>query len=348
MALTPRDVLAEDRRQALDLASGVGVDRMVMVLRAAARDLEQRIGQQMMLRIGAAAGSDPFTLTQMRATLAQVREVTKLVTHGMTHVVLNGGEQAAEAGAGNTLKYLRAADEAFRGVAPPLQLEEAGIVDQAKSGVRASILRRLASSGEPVAGADAEAHPAKAGILERYGVATVGHFEQVLQKAFITRKPWAEVRSELTEKSPFLQAAPRHWAERIVRTETMAATNRAGYEATRVADDELGDMVKILSAVFDDRTAADSYAVHGQIRRPTEPFVSWYGLYQHPPNRPNDREVVVPHRIAWVLPPYLAWKTDGEVAARWKWEGRKGRPPARPVMTTVPRDAFGKAEHPER
>lgn len=647
MALTPRDVLAEDRKNALDLASSLGVERMQRVLRAAALDLEERLAKAHTLR---GADANTFSMMQMRAALAQVRAATMLVTRGMTDTVLDTGQQAAEAGAANTLQYLQHADEAFRGVAPPMQLEEAGIVDQAVSGVRASILRRLASSGEPVVGADAEAHPAKQGVLERYGVETVGHFERVLQKAFLTRKPWAEVRDELTSKSPFLQAAPKFWAERIVRTETMAAHNRAGYEATRAADDELGDMVKILSAVFDDRTAclaattrvsgamvravfrrsydgdalrlvtesgrdltatpnhpvltrrgwvqagelrlgdelvchggkknagspgdehvagrpptigevfdtlavsgaefgrkrsshhdfhgdgadgevdvlrshrelrfgdfapiskprakeiftpsnnahycricggllgagasvrfirrvacsqgdprivqatcdeclrtanaasdlldrlpllvrtrnifdrqpvaipgmilhdrtselaglrcrsrlpafreflghvptvdverarhfheghtaaiefdrlvhiestaiaghvfdlstadgyflaegvyvgnSDSYAVHGQIRRPTEPFQSWYGLYQHPPNRPNDREIVVPHRIAWPLPPNLAWRTDGQVAERWKHEGRKGHPPARPVMTTVPLAEFGKS-----
>lgn len=337
--LTPHETLAEDHRQAMALAQTVGAERLRKVLEVAAGDLERRILEAVNLR---GLDDSTFTLTQMRATLAQVRQATKLAQAGIAKTALTTGAEAAEDSATKTLEYLRSANEHFSGVAPPLALEEAGIVDQAQAGVRASILRRLASSGEDLEGADLTAHPAKPGVLERYGMETLGHFEKVLQKGFITRKPWGEVRDELTQQSPFLQGAPAYWAERIVRTESMAAYNRGGYEATRAADDELGDMVKILAAHFDDRTAADSYAVHGQIRRPEQPFNSWFGPYQHPPNRPNDREIVVPHRIAWPIPPYLAWKTDGEVAARWKYDGRKGHPPARPNMTTVPLEEFGK------
>jgi hypothetical protein len=337
--LTPHDVLTEDRRQAIELSQHVGVERVRAVLEDAARDLERRISEAVNLR---GLDEETFTLTQMRATLAQVREATRVATRGLGKAVVDTGTEAAEASAGHVVDYLGRADEQFRGVAAPLQLEEAGIVDQAVSGVHASILRRLASSGEAIDGADEEAHPAKPGILERYGVETLKHFEGVLQKSFLTRKPWGEVRDELTEKSPFLQAAPRWWSERIVRTEVMHSANRAGYEAVRAADDELGDMVKILSGVFDDRTAADSYATHGQIRRPSELFHTWYGPMLHPPDRPNDRSLVVPHRVAWPLPPYLTWKTDAQVTARWHWEGRKERPPPRPRMTTVPLAQFGK------
>jgi hypothetical protein len=100
-------------------------------------------------------------------------------------------------------------------------------------------------------------------------------------------------------------------------------------------------VTKILCATFDSRTGSDSFAVHGQIRRPDEAFAWWEGLYQHPPNRPNDREIVLSHRTSWPIPAELAWRSDSEVAARWALEGRKGAPPPRPKMTTVPLDRFG-------
>jgi hypothetical protein len=58
----------------------------------------------------------------------------------------------------------------------------------------------------------------------------------------------------------------------------------------------------------------------------------------------NDREVVVPHRIHWPVPATLKPRGDGEVAARWSAEGRKGSPPARPLMSTVDMAAEVKAE----
>lgn len=122
----------------------------------------------------------------------------------------------------------------------------------------------------------------------------------------------------------------------------MGAFNRAGWEGTKEANRQLGDVVKVLSETFDERTGADSFAVHGQIRRNEEPFDSWYGQMMHPPARPNDRAVVTPHRKSWPIPEYLKPRTDGDVLARWRLEGRKGAPPPRPRQTTVPYSSFGR------
>lgn len=124
---------------------------------------------------------------------------------------------------------------------------------------------------------------------------------------------------------------------------TMAALNRSSWEGIRAADDELGDMVKILCATIDGRTGWDSLQVHGQIRRPDEAFEWNGGFYQNPPNRPNDREVVVPHRISWPIPDELHPRSDAEVVAAWQRDRRKGSPPARAERSTVPLDLFGKS-----
>ena len=289
-------------------------------------------------------GDDTFTVIQLRSTLEHVRAVLRsTVIPGIKRTLLSTGEEAAEHASESTVKYLQRADSAFRGVGTqPLALDTAAVLDRAQTGVQASILSRIASSGEPIVGADQEPHPAKLGVLQRYGVETIGHFERSLQQGMIQKKSKAEMRDDLIAASPFLQQAPAHWAVRIVRTETMGALNRAHWESIREADDQLGDMTKILVATFDSRTGADSYAVHGQIRLPDQAFESWFGLYQHPPNRPNDRETVVPHRIAWPIPAAFAWRTTEEIAARWKYDGRKGSPPARPLMTTIPLSRFGR------
>lgn len=335
--------LEKNQRNARALVGAAGQVRVKAMLKKAQADLEKRLRSAEGL---GGPGKDSFTAAQLRTTLAQVKQVARGVGAGIQRTLLSNAADATDKSVENTLQYLNDAEKAFKGLgAQPLALREAGIADKVRSGVNATVLRRLASSGEPIEGADAVAHPAKVGILDRYGMNTVQHFEGVLQQALLTRKPWAQVREELTAKSPFLQGAPGYWAERIVRTETMGIYNRAGWESIREAHQELGDMVKILAAVFDDRTGSDSYAVHGQIRKPDQAFESWFGLYQHPPNRPNDRETVVPHRLSWPIPPYLGWKTPGQILTRWKFEGRKGSPPARPNMTTVPLNQFGKDAH---
>jgi hypothetical protein len=333
------ETLLSNRQDALSLVQGKGLRETRRLLEESARDLKKRIKQ----RVRAGTG-DTFTQAQLKATLRQVQEVLRDLTGGLRENILDTGQDAAEQGAENTIDYLQAADQAFRGVGvQPLALKEATMLDAATQGVRSSILSRLASSGEPIEGADEEPHPAKLGILERYGVETIGHFEKTLQRGLIARKSWSDMEDEITEQSPFLQRAPAYWAARIVRTEAMGAYNRAGWESIREADEQLEDMVKFLSATFDDRTGADSYAVHGQCRRPDQAFQSWFGFYQHPPNRPNDREVVVPHRIAWKIPPYLEPMEKAETLRRWKEEGNKKAMPPIPPITTVPFGEFGRA-----
>ncbi len=193
------------------------------------------------------------------------------------------------------------------------------------------MLRRLATGVQAVKGK--QAGP---GILSRYGMQTVKQFEQELQSGLIAKKSWNEMAEDITTHSPFLQGKPKWWAHRIVRTEVMGAYNKSNHEAIKESAKQLGGMLQILSATFDDRTGADSYAVHGQVRRVDEPFDSWFGQYEHPPNRPNDREVVVPHRARWPLPDYLEQMSDDEGEERWRELGNKREVPERPLMSTVP------------
>lgn len=321
-----KDVLVQNRAAALSYANGVGSGHVRELLAYAEADL--------LARIESVKGSGTFTESHLNTMLVQVRAVTSQLVEQMTFSFGEASDQMAGLAGAGTLDYMYTADQAFRGQgSQPLALREASVLDEAKQGARASLLRRIA--GDPD-------HPGHAGVLARYGMNTIGEFEKTLRVGVVTRKGIDDVKGDLTNVSPFLQGKPAFWAERIARTELMGAYNRASWEAHREVNEQLGDMVKILSATFDNRTAADSYAVHGQIRRPDEAFDTWYGLMQHPPARPNDREIVIPHRISWEIPKFLLAKSDGEVLARWLFEGRKGAPPPRPEMTTVDLSLFGK------
>lgn len=317
------------------------------MMQDAAAELEAR------LRSGITTGAaTPTSIAQMQAALGQVRDVVKTLARQLGRTTVDVATDAADASATSMFDYLQGASSEFS-PGRPLPIREASMFSRAVSGAQSSVLRRLATTEQDQARLDIDpetgdmipAQPMRpGGVLSRYGMATIGEFEAVLQRGMLTGKAWGDVRDELTSKSPFLEGAPKSWAERIVRTETMGAYNRAGWETIRAADDELGDMCKILSAVFDDRTGWDSYQVHGQIRLPDEAFAWAGGLYQAPPNRPNDREVVVPHRISWPIPDELAWRSDAEVAAAWKRDRRKGSPPGRALMTTIELSRFGKPQ----
>ncbi len=316
-----------DRAHALAAVHAGAGKELRATLERAQRDLETRLA-----KVG---GREPtFSVAQMRAALAQVKEVIRTIVAEMREQLPSNAREASASSAEATMKYLKDLDGVFRGSAQPLALSEARALTRAISGAETSVLDRISMGPDGAKG--------KVGILQRYGVETVGKFEETLAAGLVSKKPWADLRDEITEASPFLQGAPAHWAERIVRTEVMAASNRGSLEVIRQADEDMGDMVKIVVAVFDERTASDSYATHGQIRRPDEEFETWYGPIMSPPDRPNDRGSMVPHRVAWPLPGYLKWKSSADVSAAWKREKRKGSPPPRPLMTTVSVSSFGR------
>lgn len=331
--MTPDEILRENRRRAQVAAQEVGVARLRKMLERAQADLNDRIARAEGLR---GAGADNFTAVRARMVLGQVRDVLRNLTGSMRDLLVEQAVDASEAQTASVLHYLAEGERLFAGTSHPLGISQAAVLDYVRQGAESSVLRRIVTD---------PSHRGHRGVLDRYGESVIGKFEEALQQRALTGKPWNEVREDLVKESPFLQQAPAHWAERIVRTESIAANNRASQEAMTSANDQLGGgMLKILCAAFDARTSWDSYQVHGQIRRVSEPFNDWEHAYMHPPNRPNDRETVVPHRIHWPVPLTLKPKSDGEVAARWVAEGRKGSPPPRPLMSTVDMAALAAEE----
>ena len=322
-----RAALEESRRAALALIHGAGAKRTQEILERTAKDLERRIAT-----IAPALGEDTYTIVQLRAALAQVQHVLKTLTiPSLKGVVLQQGTKAAKESARHTVDYMVAADRAFRGVGEQsLALDAASMMESGVRGARSSVLSRIAH------GVEKRGRRARVGVLSRYGIETIREFEHVMQVGLVGKKSWIDMRNDLIETSPFLQGKPAWWAHRIVRTEVMSAYSASTHHAIVESSKKLSGMLKILCETFDDRTAADSYADHGQVRRPSEEFENWYGTFLHPPGRPNDRAIVVAHRMRWPLPETLRPKTDDEVAEAWAREKRKGEPPDRPLMSTVP------------
>jgi outer membrane biosynthesis protein TonB len=324
----PASTLRQSREQAVDLASRKGVGELRKQLERSHAELTKRLNAA----LTSGPGEDSFTAVQLRTTLEQVKAVLHDLTPELSNVVIQNGQLASTAAAEDAIRYIKQAEHQYRGVARPIAFKQAEALDRALKGTESSLLNRLQG--------DEKAGP---GILARYGDAVIQRFEDRLQQRMIQGKTIAEVRDEITSDSEFLQGAPASWAERIVRTEVMGAHNRANFEVIQSVDQQTGGgMLKILCATFDSRTGADSYAVHGQIRRSNEPFQDWKHQYMTPPNRPNDREIVVAHFIEWPIPPELAPKSDAEVAARWIELGNKRSLPSRPLMSTVPLDQIGK------
>jgi len=323
------EILKRNRQSAQKAVEEIGAARLRKLLERAQRDLAQRLDDAVK-----GPGANSFTAAQAQVVLGQIQDVLRALKGGMQGVAVDQAVRASERQTASVLKYLTDAQRLFTGIAEPLPLSDSAVYDHVRQGAESSVLRRIASDPN---------ERGHRGVLDRYGDEVIGHFETELQQRVLQKAPWNEVRDKLVSVSPFLRGAPAHWAERIIRTESMAASNRSSLETIQVAEASLGDVVKILSATIDNRTGSDSFDLHGQIRRTSEPFTDWFGRsYQHPPNRPNDREIVVPHRMRWPIPKALQPKSDAECMARWRQEGRKGPMPSRSKYSTVDVTLFGK------
>lgn len=131
-------------------------------------------------------------------------------------------------------------------------------------------------------------------------------------------------------------AVSENWwrVERVIRTEANYAYNAAQVEGVKIlAESHPGMLMRWTELIddasgepFDNRVAADSFAMHGQVAPPGKAFrmpktlptgtgksnktiaslvgQSWF----HPPNRPNDRAVLMPWMPDWGIP---AWRYRG-------------------------------------
>jgi hypothetical protein len=322
--------LSANRQATLDAVALLGSRKVMVALKRAQLTLQKRLPN---INPGA-----EFTTAAQRQTLEQLNLMVRMLKVGVKQAVVEQSHAAAEQGADGMLRYLVDAERAYRGISTlGPRIEDAVRLDVAVAGADSTVLRRVAT--DP----GYRGEPAQAGVMDRYGIAVISQFETTMQQALLTNQSWGDTRQALIADSEWLQQSPLYWAERIARVEAMSASNRAGHECMRQAEEELGPVLRILSAVFDDRTGADSYACHGQVRRMDEEFATWYGPCMTPPDRPNDRGCVVPHMQDWALPGELMPLDDAVIAARWAEQtaskkhpgGRPGMPP-RPLMSTVP------------
>jgi len=133
----------------------------------------------------------------------------------------------------------------------------------------------------------------------RYGSRTVSRIEEEIAGTILTGEPWWKARQKVWQATRHVVGDNQWMVDRICRTETAAAYNGTQLAAMMEEDVDPDDrMMKRLVATFDGRTGKDSVMLHGQTVPVDKPFVDpYFGKeYMAPPNRPNDREVIVPWR----------------------------------------------------
>lgn len=244
-----------------------------------------------------------FTEENAKLVRQQIQTAQKYVDQRLLGLTHGQATKAVALSVKDTVKLSKSLEKRFTGISKPLNLEQAAVMDPLVSGTNSSLLSRHKSS------------------VQRYGQSMVADFERVIRTGFVEGMSNHEVIRRMVSTGaisgitalslsslepahfpkPTGYMRKQYWAERIVRTETAYAYNRANLDTLKAAQgSDFPDMQKKILATFDKRTAPDSIAVHGQIRDLDKNFRDGRGReYMHPPARPNDRETVIPWRPEW-------------------------------------------------
>lgn len=323
-----------------DVPGSVARREMLAVLREADRALAQRLA-----RLGRAFGGGParFTESQALAYQQQIRVAIDRVKRAGVPITQTAADGAMAQGVERTIGVLAELEGVFRGVGVPPAFEAAMRQSSVLRGTRASLFSSVPTS------------------FDRYGAAMAQQFQKVLRNGLLTGmtvdqmtdalvrhggpKGLVSLRARKTAAGTIerilegdipegLFQRHRYWAERIVRTEVAYAYNGASHATLQASVGAGLPLKKKILAHFDNRTAADSIAVHGQVRDVDDLFQDGAGRrYKHPPARPNDRETVIPWSEDWDETPSTRPPTKRDERGAVKTATGQGTPRVRKNRT---------------
>ncbi len=227
--------------------------------------------------------SGSFTAQRVRSVLVQVDAALDSMNTGLLDNMDNASGSAAEMGASHLIDEIRKWDKHFTGAAQPINLDVVTL--EADNSTFLFNHRELYKSG-----------------MTAYSAQLRGRMAQGLMDASVEQLPMGEVVQRLSKT--FLG---EEWKlQRIVRTELHNVYSSVKLNSmSKLAEDDIPDLRKTLYNPLDSRTADDSkYEESLHLVVPVdEPFeYTWKGKvrrFQAPPDRPNDRQILIPYREAW-------------------------------------------------
>ena len=293
--------LAEHRARLNRLLDRRGLAPMKRLYDDAAASMEKRLRQT----IGRLPGS--FTEHQQRLVLGQLKQGQALISRRLAGELGDLTLEVQKESLRGLTAGLTKLERNFTGAEITLPVEEAarfaGVIDQR----RTSLLKMHRES------------------MGRYGARAITDMENALSTSLVMGETPGDAITRIQE------VMDGEWwqAERIVRTESAWAYNATTRDGLEDAAEELLDLrmqwneqVDESGSPLDDRVGLDSLAMHGQVtdvdgefvmppKTPSGEAVS-EGLvgesWAFPPNRPNDRAIVVPWRKEWGVP---GWEFKG-------------------------------------
>jgi hypothetical protein len=227
-----------------------------------------------------AARSGTFTAQQLRGTLAQVEAAIAAMNDALSGDMEDAAIPTAMAGVQDLISELNKFNKKFNGAVTPINLNALVIAQDASS----LLINRMDSS------------------LASYGQALRSQIGQGLTDAVLI----GDVTTDEVAKRVGSFFAGEEWKlTRIVRTELHGVYNLGKLNGMEETQSVLTDLQKTLIHPMDARTGEDSKfaASLKLVVDIDEPFsYNWKGkerTFMVPPDRPNDRSILVPFRASW-------------------------------------------------
>lgn len=285
-SLLLRQIVDLHRRQLMGVVEIRGVGRMRTLYGEARRDLEERLSAMV-----ARGRGDTFGAQHLRQVLTQVADVAGGFQRGLKDHLASTGRMAAILAPRHATDTIARMEHKFGRMTPVVQAEQAAVVAGVDRAVVPSLLSRFDAS------------------VRTYGPQAIASIQRDLAGSILRQEGVDEAVDRVVGARGLFER--QRWrAERIVRTElsySYGVTKQRSMEALHV---KVPRLMKRLVATHDARTGQDSLDLDGQTVEVHQPFV-WHvknsrGIptgkvvhYMQPPNRPNDREVVVEWMPEW-------------------------------------------------
>ncbi len=238
----------------------------------------QSIRRELVDRL-ARAPRGTFTAQHLRGVLGQVEGAIVAMTKSLNGSMIQGAQIAALKGIDHLIKEINLFDKKFTGAITPINLNAALLAHDTSQ----FLITRYNKN------------------LNKYGADLLAQVSNGLFSATLGESSYDEVVGKI---SNFFNG--KEWElRRIVRTELHGIYNRGKINAMQELTDDIPDLKKTLMHPMDGRTGDDSiYAAQKHLVADMDkPFeYTWAGkrrVFFVPPDRPNDRSVMVPYRKEW-------------------------------------------------
>lgn len=274
------------RRQVAGVIELRGVRRMSGLYDDARDELELKLR-----RLVRAGKGDTFGATHLRLVLGQVRDSIHGFEGKLQEHMVQTGRIAATIAPRQVSHMIGAVESQLGRMTPVIQAAQVAVVRGVYPGVAPTLLDRYRKQ------------------TKLYGPRALVAIKDKLAQSMVQGEDVDEAVTRLV-KSGGIFDGERYRAERIVRTEMSWTFGVARQRSMEELKPVVPKLMKKLVATRDSREGSDSKDLDGQTVPVDQPFI-WVVKdkkgnptgkivrYMQPPNRPNDREVVIPWVAAW-------------------------------------------------